>query len=112
MENAVSLLVVNSRLTLFIRDFSISDKQISLELQLGLFLIDRVGLQQQTLIKRMTPVAEINFFLWGGGQSLLNFRQNFQISDNPPPPLALEKNDPLYSFRFKFQIQIQIHIQI
>jgi hypothetical protein len=28
-----------------------------------------------------------------GGQSLLNlnFRQNFQISDNPPPPFALEK---------------------
>ena len=30
----------------------------------------------------------------GGGQSLLNFPQNFQISDNPPPPpppFALEK---------------------
>jgi hypothetical protein len=26
-----------------------------------------------------------------GGRSLLNFRQNFQISDNPPPPFALEK---------------------
>ena len=26
-----------------------------------------------------------------GGQSLLNFRQNFQISDVPPPPFALEK---------------------
>ena len=31
-------------------------------------------------------VAEIHFFRWGGGggRSLLNFRQNFQISDNPP----------------------------
>jgi hypothetical protein len=38
-------------------------------------------------------VAEIHFFLWGvgGGQSLLNFRQNFQISDNSPPPTSLEK---------------------
>ena len=33
-------------------------------------------------------VAEIHFFR--GGQSLLNFRQNFQISDNPPP-FALKK---------------------
>ena len=30
------------------------------------------------------------FTFSGGGQNLLNFRQNFQISDNPPP-LALEK---------------------
>ena len=33
---------------------------------------------------------KFTFFRWGGGQSLLNFRQNFQISDNPPP-FALEK---------------------
>jgi hypothetical protein len=26
-----------------------------------------------------------------GGRNLLNFRQNFQISNNPPPPFALEK---------------------
>ena len=28
----------------------------------------------------------ILFPVGGGGQSLLNFRQNFQISDKPPPP--------------------------
>ena len=27
----------------------------------------------------------------GGGGSLLNFQQNFQIADNPLPPFALEK---------------------
>jgi hypothetical protein len=37
-------------------------------------------------------VAEIHFLRWGGVQSLLNFRQNFQISDNlPPAPFALKK---------------------
>jgi hypothetical protein len=40
-------------------------------------------------IEEFGPVAEIHFFR-GGGQSLLNFRQNFQISDIPPP-FALEK---------------------
>jgi hypothetical protein len=30
-------------------------------------------------------------FSGGGEQSLLNVRQNFQISDIPPPPFALEK---------------------
>ena len=50
-------------------------------------------------------VAEIHFFLWGvggGGQSLLNFRQNFQISDNPPPT-SLEKTvfNPLLGQNFR-----------
>ena len=40
---------------------------------------------------------------WGGGQSLLNFRQNFQISDIPPPPFALEKTvfSPLLDQNFR-----------
>jgi hypothetical protein len=38
-------------------------------------------------IEECGPVAEIHFFWYGGGgQSLLNFRQNFQISYIPPPP--------------------------
>ena len=38
-----------------------------------------------------------------GGQSLLNFRQNFQISDIPPPPFALEKTvfSPLFYQNFR-----------
>ena len=32
-----------------------------------------------------------SLFPVGGGRSLLNFRQNFQISYKPPPPFALEK---------------------
>jgi hypothetical protein len=37
------------------------------------------------------------------GQSLLNFRQNFQISDNPPPPFALKKTvfSPLLGQNFR-----------
>jgi hypothetical protein len=51
----------------------------------------------------MRPVAEIHFFRWGG-QNLLNFRQNFQISDiPPPPPFALEKTvfSPLLGQNFR-----------
>jgi hypothetical protein len=38
-----------------------------------------------------------------GGQSLLNFRQNFQISDIPPPPFAFEKTvfSPLLDQNFR-----------
>jgi hypothetical protein len=35
-------------------------------------------------IQHWEPVAESHFFRGGGGQSLLNFRQNYQISDIPP----------------------------
>ena len=47
-------------------------------------------------------VAEIHFVRWGG-HSLLNFRQNFQISDIPPPPFALEKTvfSPLLDQNFR-----------
>jgi hypothetical protein len=74
MENAVSLFVVNSRLTFFILDSSICDEQISLELLSESFLIDPVGLQQETLIKRLTPCSFNN----GLGCNLpdkLRFRQ-------------------------------------
>jgi hypothetical protein len=51
------------------------------------------------MAKPMANVLEVSrigsggnsLFPVGGGQSLPNFRQNFQISDNPPPPFALEK---------------------
>jgi hypothetical protein len=42
-------------------------------------------------------------FSGGGEQSLLNVRQNFQISDIPPPPFALEKTvfSPLLGQNFR-----------
>jgi hypothetical protein len=39
----------------------------------------------------MYKVSDGNSLFPVGGRSLLNFRQNFQISDNPPPQFALEK---------------------
>ena len=41
-----------------------------------------------------------------GGQSVLNFRQNFQISDIPPPPFALEKTvfSPLLDQNFRKKV--------
>jgi hypothetical protein len=39
----------------------------------------------------------------GGGQILLNFRQNFEICDVPPPPFVLEKTvfSPLLDQNFR-----------
>jgi hypothetical protein len=42
-------------------------------------------------IIHMSFTSSHDLITGGGGQSLLNFRQKFQISDPPPPPFALEK---------------------
>jgi hypothetical protein len=44
-----------------------------------------------------------SLFPVGGGQSLLDFRQNFQISDIPPPHFTLEKTvfSPLLGQNFR-----------
>ena len=44
-----------------------------------------------TSCQRLVDNQWRKFTFSGGGRSLLNFRQNFQISDNPPPLFALEK---------------------
>ena len=55
-----------------------------------------------------------SLFPVGGGQNLLNFRQNFQISDipPPPPPFALQKTvfSPLLGQYFrKFVVSVKIY---
>jgi hypothetical protein len=51
-----------------------------------------IHLVKCTQIELVNQWRKFTFSGLGGGQSLLNFRQNFQISDTPPPTPLLGQN--------------------